>query len=103
MLMSAGNVSPLQEPLAVALSASEDTDNAKIKMQVLNFGYVSLVLFGGSIAVVRLQMCWKQCLSADPDGPFVSLYSSIFYLMSYQGKRWGQETFFLILHLLMIQ
>lgn len=55
--MSAGNVSPLQEPLAVAPSASEDTDNAKIKMQVLNFRYISLVLFGGSIAVVRLQMC----------------------------------------------
>ena len=57
MLVSAGNVPPLQDPLAVALSASEDADNTKIKMQPLNFGYHSSVLFGGSMAVLRLQMC----------------------------------------------
>lgn len=102
MLVSAGNVPPPQEMLAVAPSACEDTDSAKIKMQSLNFGYHSLVLFGGSMAILRLQMCWSQWLSADPDGPFVSLYSSIFISCLTKESAEGKKHF-LILHLQMIQ
>lgn len=102
MLVSAGNVPPPQEPLAVAPSACEDTDSAKIKMQSLNFGYHSLLLFGGSMAILRLQMCWSQWLSADPDGPFVSLYSSIFICCLTEESAEGKKHF-LILHLQMIQ
>lgn len=45
----------------------------------LNPEYHSLVLFGGIMAIVWLQSCWEQCLNADLNGPFVFLYSSVFY------------------------
>lgn len=98
MLMSAGNVSPFQNPLA-----SEGTDNVKVKTEVsVALWHLSLILFGGSVAILRLQMYWSnvsvltQRVPLSPHIP--SFFSCYLAKKSAEGKK-----HILILHLQMIQ